>query len=183
MCVQLHFAQKAEEEARIAAEKEKKRKEREERLQKKREEEGEDAELSNEEEEEEPEVEEVQEDEEKQKGPSPILKGFYHGPERDFWLSMVSSPVLHTYVRTYILYVHTYICPVWMYALYRYVRTCTVHTCLSPQSGVCLFKLMCNNVNRRWDVNTILKMVICCTYVLPFPGRLRCWIPVPVLTG
>ena len=83
--------QKAEEDARIAAEKEKKRKEREERLAKKREEEGEEAELSDEEEEE-PEPEEVhEEEEEKQKGPSPILKGFYYGPDRDFWLSMVSN--------------------------------------------------------------------------------------------
>jgi WD40 repeat protein len=82
---------KAEEDARIAAEKEKKRKEREERLAKKREEEGEEAELSDEEEEE-PEPEEVhEEEEEKQKGPSPILKGFYYGPDRDFWLSMVSN--------------------------------------------------------------------------------------------
>ena len=66
---------------------------REERLLKKREEEGEEAELSEEEEEEEEEGEEAaegQEEEGKPKGPSPVLKGFYYGAGREFWLSMVS---------------------------------------------------------------------------------------------
>ena len=60
---------------------------------KKREEEGEDAELSEEEEEVEEEGEEAaesQEEEGKPKGPSPVLRGFYYGAEREFWLSMVS---------------------------------------------------------------------------------------------
>lgn len=60
---------------------------------KKREEEGEEAELSEEEEEEEEEGEEAaegQEEEGKPKGPSPVLKGFYYGAGREFWLSMVS---------------------------------------------------------------------------------------------
>ena len=61
---------------------------------KKREEEGSDAELSEEEEEEEEEGEEAaesQEEERKPKGPGPLLKGFYYGPGREFWLSMVSD--------------------------------------------------------------------------------------------
>ena len=40
-------------------------------------------------------------EEERPEGPSPILKGFYYGEERDFWLSMVNSTSAPTKVLTY----------------------------------------------------------------------------------